>query len=152
MADKPETAPDGQGQAERTQTPSGFVIFREAEGTTVWESRIATEGPHARIETEGRVLREEAGAKPNLLVSIRQAKIIIDGLGRFIKAAEGDELTEPAPEPDIYKSKYLGKPCWVSKAPKCPEHGTRLDLEWYKDDRVMWWCKTCTKEAKAGGR
>lgn len=47
------------------------------------------------------------------------------------------------------KRSYLGTPCWMTAAPKCPEHRIRLDLEWYKDDEVMWYCKTCTREAKA---
>ena len=49
----------------------------------------------------------------------------------------------------LTRNRYLGGPVWMSKGPRCPDHQVRLDLEWHKDNEIMWICSRCRSEDKA---
>lgn len=78
-----------------THTPRGFRIFVNDDDApiTVLESSLAFEGPHVRVSGGRRIDNE--GGRGKLHLSLDQAKLAHEGLGRFIAEAEGKLLTEP---------------------------------------------------------
>ncbi len=46
----------------------------------------------------------------------------------------------------LHADRYLGDLVWMSERPRCPNHQVLLDLEWTKDNLIMWICGQCRSE------
>ena len=83
---------------DRPTTARGARIFAQQErrDLRVVESSLATCGPHAwPFADDGR----QSGQREVMLqLSVEDARLVIDGLERFVEEAEAGQLAEPAAE------------------------------------------------------
>lgn len=93
--------------ADLEKTSRGFNIYgriptQRGGSVRVQESSMAGEGAHVWLFLDGEQCVDHLGhhQKPDPHLNVEQAKALRDALDTFVRAAESDELTEPASVPN----------------------------------------------------